>query len=76
MSDTTVRCPRCDGIMEEGFLLDSTYGAVLQARWVEGPAVRRWWGSVQRRGRREYKVMAWRCTDCGYLESYANDPAK
>ncbi|MEP6963802.1 MAG: hypothetical protein ABI995_17130 [Acidobacteriota bacterium] len=38
----SAKCPKCESSMEEGFILDNTYGARLQTEWVEGePEVRR-----------------------------------
>ena len=71
----SMRCPKCGGPMEEGFLRDSTYGANLQAKWVEGPVQRSFWTGVVTKGREEYPVISYRCEGCGFLESYARPEA-
>ena len=57
--------------MEEGFLLDTSYGAYLATHWVSGPPQRSFWTGVKMRGRRKQLVRTFRCTTCGLLESYA-----
>ena len=57
--------------MAEGFVLDQTYGANLQAKWVEGPPTPSFWTGVKMKGRELHPVVTFRCEGCGYLESYA-----
>ena len=65
------KCPKCESQMEEGFILDNSYGARLQSEWVEGePEVSRWTG-VRLKGHEHVPVVTLRCVRCGYLESYA-----
>ncbi len=64
-------CPRCTRSMEEGFILDvSDSGVKGTSKWHEGKPNRRWWGiKTSKAATRE--VSTWRCTGCGFLESYA-----
>lgn len=64
-------CPRCNKRMEEGFTLDHTYGANLQAAWVEGQPRRSFWTGVKVTGKAQHPITTYRCSVCGYLESYA-----
>jgi hypothetical protein len=58
--------------MEEGFVLDYTHGARVQSEWVQGaPEKSRWGTGVKLKGRLKVPVATYRCTKCGYLESYA-----
>jgi hypothetical protein len=57
--------------MEEGFVLDEGYGYRYVARWVEGAPERNGWIGIRLRKRRLIEAKTWRCTACGYLESYA-----
>jgi hypothetical protein len=57
--------------MEEGFVLDHSHGALMQAEWVEGPPKRSFWTGLTVRGTVRYNVTTYRCPACGYLESYA-----
>ena len=68
-------CPRCGDSMEVGFLMDANFGKdyAEPTRWAEGEPVVSFWTGVKNSIKR--KVRTYRCTACGYLESYANDPA-
>ena len=65
------RCPKCSAEMDEGFALDHTYGANMQAAWVEGRPRRSFWTGVKLAGAVQHPITMYRCTGCGYLESYA-----
>ena len=62
-------CGKCGGTMEEGFLLDHSHMVQVPSEWVEGPPVRSFWSGFKADVRR--KVVTFRCTECGHLESYA-----
>ena len=64
-------CPRCQGSMSVGFIVDATEGGSAVASWVEGPPVRRWYG-IKVGKNAKYEIQTWRCTRCGFLESYAH----
>jgi predicted nucleic-acid-binding Zn-ribbon protein len=64
-------CPKCRVRMEEGFIKDITHGAVLVSKWVEGAPEKGLLRSVKTRKKRQLDVATYRCTRCGYLESYA-----
>ncbi|MEO8576251.1 MAG: hypothetical protein ABI556_06120 [Gemmatimonadales bacterium] len=64
-------CPKCSGPMEDGFVLDQTYGANTQSAWIEGPPVRSVWTGVKLKGKERVPVTTLRCSRCGFLESYA-----
>jgi hypothetical protein len=67
-------CPKCSGHMEPGFILDRApgAGAKLQAKWVEGPPTPSFWaGRVKLEGREPVPITTFRCSGCGYLESFA-----
>ena len=58
--------------MDEGFILDNSYGARLQSEWVRGiPDLSRWTG-VKLKGKEHLPVTTFRCQACGYLESYTS----
>lgn len=71
MHGITIQCHRCDGLMELGFVLDSTYGKLLQSKWVEGMPVKSFLAGLRLRGKRQLTITTFRCMSCGYLESYA-----
>ena len=66
-------CPKCSGHMESGFMADRMGGGTdLQARWVEGePIPRFFFDGVKMKGREPVPVKTFRCEGCGYLESFA-----
>lgn len=64
-------CPKCSGSMSEGFVLDQGHGSRSVAAWVDGAPVKSIWTGVKLRGKTPIEIASWRCTSCGYLESYA-----
>ncbi len=65
-------CPKCQSTMKCGFMLDHTYGARTVGNWVEGEPERSIWYGVKLGGKKVMEVETWRCSKCGFLESYAN----
>lgn len=68
-------CSKCESSMEIGIILDHTYGAITQSSWVEGKPEKSIWTGLKTRGKEHYNVQTYRCTNCGYLESYAVEEA-
>ena len=67
-------CPKCHHPMELGFVLDKGhYNAPNPPEWLEGEPVRSFWEGVKTKGRERHGVQTFRCTKCGYLESYATE---
>ena len=64
-------CPKCQSSMVEGFILDKEHGGSRVSSWVEGPSEKSFWWGVRLRGRKPVEIATWRCTRCGFLESYA-----
>ena len=59
--------------MEEGVTLDRKHGnAIGVPEWLEGPPEHSIWTGLKTKGRDRFPVRTFRCTRCGYLESYAN----
>ncbi len=71
------RCHRCGGALAEGFLVDrGDYSAKEQAQWASGrPNSGFWRMSAIGGGERVLRVVTYRCTSCGGLDSFANEPA-
>lgn len=64
-------CPKCQGSMSEGFVLDvKDGGSRAVSSWVEGAPQKAWYG-LKLRGRTQHEIQTWRCGRCGFLESYA-----
>jgi len=68
---TDHNCSKCQGEMEEGFIADTTYGGVVTSKWVEGEPEKSFWTGIKTRDREQIQISTYRCTGCGYLESYA-----
>jgi hypothetical protein len=69
MADRT--CPKCAGGLEEGFTLDHNYDQHQQAAWVEGQPQQSYWTGLKAPRAKQHSITTYRCTRCGYLESYA-----
>jgi hypothetical protein len=67
-------CPKCQGAMEEGFIPDGigSLRAAKPSEWYPGEWERSIWTGVKQIGRNHFEVRTYRCTGCGYLESYAD----
>ena len=59
--------------MEQGYLLDESYGRRLPGKWAEGAPEFSMWTGLKLRGRRQLEIATYRCSRCGYLESYADE---
>jgi hypothetical protein len=78
MAESKLSCLRCQGVMETGFTVDtSTNGGRLVGSWMAGePEYSTFFGKVlpvlaKMKGRAAIHTVTYRCTRCGYLESYA-----
>ena len=71
MTTTEKECPKCRNMMEEGFIADNTYGGVATTMWVEGDPEESFWTGIKTKGKRQVEVHTFRCSNCGFLESYA-----
>jgi uncharacterized OB-fold protein len=69
------RCSKCGSSLDPGYILDVTHGGYKAAEWVEGPPERSFWVGLKVSDRSRYKICTFRCTSCGYLESYATEMA-
>jgi hypothetical protein len=64
-------CPRCQGAMQEGFIIDENYGSRSAAAWHAGPPRKSVWVGLKIDRNDTLPIRTFRCTACGYLESYA-----
>ena len=92
MRDEDRTCPKCQGTMEGGFILDRTAEGIQPCYWIDGrfeePAetsateriTERLSQLVTQLGksrlREGIRVVTLRCTGCGFLESYARQPSE
>ncbi len=69
---TEVKCPKCNDLMDEGFLLDrGDMNVVFQPMWIEGKVEKSIWTGIKTTDRRKKEVITFRCPKCGFLEFYA-----
>ena len=72
MSTKTTRCPKCNGEMVQGFIVDwHQGGGRLVSNWVEGAPEKSFWHGTNVPAERCLPVGTFRCSACGFLESYA-----
>ncbi len=71
MTTERLVCSRCGSSMEEGVLTDAAGSATYQSTWMSGHPESTFWLALNLEGKAVYPVVTYRCTRCGYLESYA-----
>ena len=65
-------CPKCQGRMTEGFIVDSgDYGAATVSTWQGGAPRKSFWTGLKQDKKAQMQVATWRCDRCGFLENYA-----
>lgn len=65
-------CPRCRGSMRQGFVVDHTEGlGRVVSHWAAGAPVKSLWAGTKLPATTLIPIGTYRCSDCGYLESYA-----
>ena len=65
-----MKCPKCNGEMEEGFIVDKAHlGVGTKPMWATNI---KFFGGPQNK----HNVVSYRCKSCGYLESYAKSTKK
>ena len=69
------RCPKCEGSMTEGFVLNHKDGSRAVSTWIPGPPEKSFWTGLRLSGRPAHQIQTSRCTRCGFLESYAPELA-
>ena len=71
MSSEPSRCPKCDGEMVQGFTFESEGPRRMVSTWIEGAPEKSFWQSAKVRAEMCVPVGTFRCSACGFLESYA-----
>ena len=71
--DQSHECPRCQGPMSEGFVVDKTHGSPSVASWVSGAPQKSLLVGLKLRGKTSLEITTSRFRRCGFLESYAPD---
>jgi hypothetical protein len=65
------KCSKCSGEMQEGLVVDFNYAGILRSMWVEDQAQNSAGQGPTVKGKRKVKTITYRCSNCGYLDSYA-----
>jgi len=76
-ADHDRRCYRCQGPTTPGMLIDHDLATPNQVRWASGGPRGGVGGALSGEGtgeRLRYRVVTYRCQQCGALESFAHDP--
>lgn len=60
--------------MEVGVLIDNNQGSYARTTWVSGMPDYSVWMGLKLKGHTRLESVTYRCTRCGYLESYAPSP--
>ena len=71
MSGVADRCPKCNGEMAQGFLFEIDGQLRKVDTWVEGAPQKAWIWSVKIPADKCVPVGTFRCSACGFLESFA-----
>ncbi len=65
-------CPKCQAPMSPGFVVDQgDYSITTVSTWQSGAPRKSFWSGVNQSEPDQIEITTWRCTRCGYLESYA-----
>ena len=68
-----LKCLRCGGTQEEGYIPESGGHGLFQSYWVEGRPEKSFWNGLKTGDRRRLKTFTYRCVKCGRLESFARE---
>ncbi len=68
---TPAACVKCGGSMSPGFVVDQGYGSAHVSTWQEGEPKKSFWLGLKQSKEDQKEVTTFRCSRCGYLESYA-----
>jgi hypothetical protein len=67
-----IDCPRCSrGELILGFIADYSHASIRVSTWVEGHPERAFLTGTKAPPEKSIPVGTFRCSNCGYLESYA-----
>jgi hypothetical protein len=68
-----LKCPKCHGMMVQGFIPDYNEGAKYVTSWVEGQPKSSLFSYTKVPLGGGIPIAAFRCRGCGYLEFYADE---
>lgn len=68
-----LKCLRCGGALEEGYIPEYAAYSACEMLWVEGRPESSVWTGLKMGGGRRFKTYTYRCEGCGRLESFARE---
>ena len=71
--ENQVKCPKCEGDMAKGFVLDYAQSAVVVPTWHEGSPKKSFWRITSMPESRGIPIAAFRCSGCGFVEFYSHN---
>lgn len=72
MGESAMSCPKCQGEMIQGYVLDFTPVGNRVSKWNDGPPKKAGWAGIMD-STSQIPICTFRCQSCGYLESYARE---
>jgi hypothetical protein len=72
MSADKLTCLKCSGDIVRGFIVDLSFPQIAVSHWVEGPPQKSLVSGTKVPADKAMPTATFRCTKCGYLESYAS----
>src|SRR3954471_17429495 len=72
MSEPITACPKCNGPMVQGFIIDNTHGGMMPSSWGSGEPQKSFWFGTKTPSE-TIGFGTFRCSSCGSLESYARE---
>lgn len=73
MNTKAIRCPKCNGEMVLGYIADwKADDRRRVSTWVEGAPIKSFWYGTKVSSDKLFTVGTFRCSVCGFLESYAH----
>jgi hypothetical protein len=66
-----LNCSKCNGQMQEGLVVDLNYQGAIPSMWVEDQPGGATPSGISDNHKRKVKTITYRCSICGFLDSYA-----
>jgi hypothetical protein len=73
MTNGTPTCVKCNGRMKLGFIVEVLKSRAYPNTWIEGAPETHYLRGVKLKDRTTLPISTFRCTACGFLESYAHE---
>ena len=64
-------CSKCNSDMQQGVVVDLSYAGILHSMWVEDQPETGVVAGIADTHKRKLKTVTYRCSNCGFLDSYA-----